>query len=445
MPEDILDLPRNLGEGLVLRWATTDDAQDLADFNFKQHNDPPDGEPQLWLKDWTFELLNGKHPTTGPDDFTVVVDENKNGQIVSAAVTISQTWSYDGIPFDVGRPELIATEPEYRKRGLIKVQMDVLHRRSYSKDELVQVITGIPWFYRQFGYEMALELWGSRRIPFNKIPAIEEGKEERYELRPARLDDQVVLSKLYDIHCKNNLISCLRDDAIWKYELEPEAKKGGNRRNLFLVETKDGEPIGYAEIPPLRHIALVHELAVFPGFPLREVALFVARALKHNKEKETGKKAAKVSEVGFCFGSSHPVYRALNPELSQLSRPYAWYLRVADLAGFLRHIGAILESRMADGPLAGHSGQLKFNFYTKQLAMTFLNGKLTSVAPYLPEQFSDGDAFFPGNVFLQLLFGFRSLEELKAAFPDCYTKGPESSLLLESLFTRQHSQVVPIA
>jgi len=445
MPEDVLDLPRNLGEGLVLRWATTDDVQNLADFNFKQLNDPPNGEPALWLKDWTFELLNGQHPTTGRDDYTVVIDENQNGAIVSAAVTISQTWSYDGIPFGVGRPELIATEPKWRKRGLVKAQMEVLHKRSQSKSELVQAIAGIPWFYRQFGYEMALEHWGSRRIPFSKIPAIEDGKEERYELRPAGPEDQGVLSKLYDIHCKTDLISCLRDGAIWKYELDSEAKKGGNRRNLFLVETKDSEPIGYAEIPALSRSALVHELAIFPGYPLREVALFVARVLKREQEKKTGKAAGKVSEVTFSFGSSHPVYLALNPELSQLRRPYAWYLRVADMAGFLRHIGATLEARMGKSPFAGYSGQLKFNFYTKQLLLSFLNGKLTSVAPYLPEHFFDGDAFFPGNIFLQLLFGFRSLEELKAAFPDCSTKGPESALILESLFPRQHSQVVPIA
>lgn len=445
MPEDVLDLPRNLGDGLVLRWASADDTQELAEFNFKQHNDPANGEPELWLKDWTFELLNGQHPTTGPDDFTVVVDENKSGEIISAAVTISQTWAYDTIPFGVGRPELIATESEWRKKGLIKAQMEVLHKRSQSKGERVQAITGIPWFYRQFGYEMALEHWGSRRIPFGKIPAIQDGIEERFNLRPARPEDQAVLSKLYAIHCKPCLLSCLRDEAIWKYELDPEDKKGANRRNLFLVETKDGETIGYAEIPALSHVALVHELAVFPGRPLRKVALFVARALKHDKEKETGKAAAKVSEVTFSFGSSHPVYQALASELSQLSRPYAWYVRVADLAGFLRHIGVTLEKRIEDSPLARYSGQLKFNFYTKQLALTFLNGKLTTAAPYVPEQFSDGDAFFPGNVFLQLLFGFRSLEELKAAFPDCYTKGPETFLLLESLFPKQHTQVVPLA
>ena len=53
---------------------------------------------------------------------------------------ISQTWSYRGIPFDVGRPELVATDPAYRRRGLVRRQFQVI-------DELHQVYPdcgGIP-------------------------------------------------------------------------------------------------------------------------------------------------------------------------------------------------------------------------------------------------------------------------------------------------------------
>ena len=58
---------------------------------------------------------------------------------------ISQTWAYEGIPFEVGRPELVGTLPEYRNRGLVRAQFEEVHRWSAARGELVQGITGIPY------------------------------------------------------------------------------------------------------------------------------------------------------------------------------------------------------------------------------------------------------------------------------------------------------------
>ncbi len=59
-----------------MRWATADDIDALADFNIKIHSDDPD-VPQLWLGDWTRDLMAGNHPTTKAEDFTLVVDQNR--------------------------------------------------------------------------------------------------------------------------------------------------------------------------------------------------------------------------------------------------------------------------------------------------------------------------------------------------------------------------------
>ncbi len=38
----------------------------------------------------------------------------------------------------------------------------MVHQRSADEGHLVTAITGIPYFYRQFGYEYALDLGGKR-------------------------------------------------------------------------------------------------------------------------------------------------------------------------------------------------------------------------------------------------------------------------------------------
>ncbi len=96
---------------------------------------------------------------------------------------IPQTWTYAGIPFKVGRPELVGTLPEYRNRGLVRRQFDIIHQWSAEQGEKVQVITGIPYYYRLFGYEMAMNLGGGRAGFPTHIPRLKEGEAEPYHIR----------------------------------------------------------------------------------------------------------------------------------------------------------------------------------------------------------------------------------------------------------------------
>ncbi len=342
-------LPRLLDDELLLRWATPADTEELVEFNFRLHNDAPAGRPELWLKDWTRELMGGNHPTTGPGDFAVIVDQSQNCKIVSASVLISQTWSYDGLPFACGRPELIATDEAYRRRGLVRAQFEALHARSSARDELVQAITGIPWYYRQFGYEMTLDLGGSRAIALSKITDQTGVRDEAFRLRPADIHDLPDLACLYKIHCAPSLIHCERDEAVWRYELNNAQTTETPLRNREMIETLDGEVAGYAEIICFPRADRVRELAVCENFSLRDVSLFIA--------------------------------------------------------------------------------------------LTFQDGKLELIDSYHPEQFLDGDAYFPGMSFLQLLFGYRAMDELKYAYADCFTNKPEFEDLLIVLFPKQPSHV----
>ena len=140
--EDSLGLPRDLGDGLVLRWGKPEDVEALAEFQgriFAQ-----DGQPDESIGYWTRDVMRGDHPNTGPADFTIVEDTTKGGKIVSSLNLLSHTWAYDGIPFGVGRPEAVGTEPEYRRKGLVRQQLAVIHSRSAGRGELMQAIMGTP-------------------------------------------------------------------------------------------------------------------------------------------------------------------------------------------------------------------------------------------------------------------------------------------------------------
>src|SRR5512136_2509291 len=202
----------NLGDGLILRFATVADIEALAQFNGRIHASVGFN---TFVAQWTREFTSPSHPTCGPDNVTVVED-TRTGQIVSSMCLIPQTWTYDGIPFPVGRPEAVGTDPAYRRRGLVRAQFDVLHARSDRAGHLAQGITGIPWYYRQFGYEYAIELGGGRCVYPALVPALKPGEVEAFRFRPMTPEDVPLAMELYDRECARSLVACPRSAAEWR-------------------------------------------------------------------------------------------------------------------------------------------------------------------------------------------------------------------------------------
>ena len=63
----------------------------------------------------------------------------------------------------------------------------------------------------------------------------------------------------------------------------------------------------------------------------------------------------------------------------------------------------------------------------------------------MPTPYEDeGDCGFSGLTFLQLVFGYRDLAELQAAFPDVWTNGDEHRGLLTALFPRQRTKFLAL-
>jgi hypothetical protein len=89
-----------------------------------------------------------------------------------------------------------------------------------------------------------------------------------------------------------------------------------------------------------------------------------------------------LDSFGMSLGVEHPVYDVISARLPEVINPYAWYLRVADLPGFLRLIGPILEQRLANSSLVGHSGDLKMSFFRTGINLTFTHGHLSQVESY---------------------------------------------------------------
>jgi Acetyltransferase (GNAT) domain len=448
---------RELGDGLVLRTSTPDDGEAVAAFVGDVLRAQDSDEPNRHLAAWTSDLHAGRHPSFRPGDCTIVADA-ATGAIVSCLHLVEQTWTYGGVPITVGQPELIGTLPERRGRHLVRTQFDVVHDWSAARGHRLQAISGIPWFYRQFGYELAIERGGGPRVRRDAIvppPPAPAG----WHVRRATVHDAAFLAEAYAAAAARSLLSVPRDPAAWRYEVAGRSEHSAQRR-LFYVLERDGRPVGY-----LGHglelfssdSLVVTQFEVIAGVSWREAWLTALPSLF-----AAGDAIAATTPAHRChalsfwlLGREHPLYRIFR--FQEWDDHYALYARVPDVAAFLGAATPALERRLAASACAGHTGALTLGFYRSGVRLAFERGKVTALEAWQPDIAVRGLEFgrpspdarrplamFPDLTFLQLLFGFRTLADLEAAFPDCVVRTNDARALLDALFPRSPSDVWPL-
>jgi hypothetical protein len=127
---------------------------------------------------------------------------------------------------------------------------------------------------------------------------------------------------------------------------------------------------------------------------------------------------------------------------SRTGEPDQWLLRITDLMALLRKLAPLFERRLAASLHDGLTQQLCINLFRRAVILHFVAGKLSQVvdAGFVDASMGadGGDLCIPPDAFVRLLVGYRTLDELRDAWPDIVVKGG-SRLLIETLFPRRSS------
>lgn len=443
---------RDLGDGLLLRWSTADDAErigTLYNHVFRRKAE----EPNPFIATWAHELISGDDPLITANDFAVV-ERTSDGAIVASTCLLTQPWSYDGVVFPIGRPEIVASLPEYRNRGLVRAVFELIHARSARRGDLVQGITGIPYYYRQFGYEFAFDLGGAKFVPFTNIPKLKDGETETFRLRNAVESDLPLIERLYErernrLHAGLPLlVSTPIDQVYWRYALTTPKRESGEGFLLKIIENDQRRGIGYTIVHPMRwgEQIQLRGLMVDEGVSLLQVLPSLLRAMPVEAETLIKRRddIAPASRIDFGLGRAHPAYDALGDKALGEDPPYAWYVRVPDVPAFIHLIKSVLEQRIALSYVPNYTGELRLSFYRGGMRLLFENGAIRAEPWQQDHNWGPRpQAAFPPLVFLQLLFGHRSMNELRAFLPDVWAED-EAKQLLDILFPKRISWAINI-
>jgi predicted acetyltransferase len=414
---------QELGNELVLKSvAHMEDVERLAAFNGALHDDR--------VAAMTRALIL-HHPNTRPNHWLFVEDES-TGQVVSSLCLIPWTWRYEDVELKAGEMGAVGTLESYRHRGLIRAQVarhsELLRQGHYDLSH----IQGIPYFYRQFGYEYAIPLEGGWRVEPHLIADAPPHERPRYDFRQATLDDLPVLMRLYDEAASLLSISTVRDEASWRYLFGPSLQTE-TAAETWLVLDQAELPIGYFRISQhgFGEGLIVSEVSRLSS----EAAMAVLRQLK----AFTTARGKPYLRLNLPVGSAL-VQTARHRGAHDLST-YAWQIRLLDVGHLLRKLAPLLERRIAASPFAGLTQNVCLNLYREAFELRFEEGKLIEVEPL---GFSNrGDVRIPPLLAAPLLLGYRSREELAQAHHDVSVRG-EWQYLVDVLFPKVASFIYTI-
>ena len=403
-----------LEDNLVLATAASEeDVERAAAFNGVIHA-PEDVSPLT-------QNLFLHHPATRGRDLFFIENE-ESGEIVSSLCLIPWTWRYGDVEIPVGEMGIVGTAEAYRGRGLVRAQVRAFKRRLAERGCLVSHIQGIPYFYRQFGYEYALPLEASIRLELRRVP---DSPEPAFTFRRATPADIPALRQLYEEAARDLTIHAVRDEDTWRY-LQTHADETVTARERWMIQDAGGQLAGYVSFQrhPFGEALTVDETAPL-SFEAALATLQHARKLAVEREKPG---------IRLNLPADATLTRLARSLEAHDEGSYAWQIHVPDVVALLQALSPVLERRIADSPFAGLTHDIQLNLYRERIALHVEAGRVTQVARAEPGD-SAGDVVLrcPPLPFIPLVLGHRTWRDLKTTYTDVLVP-PLWRLLVDTLF-----------
>lgn len=343
----------------------------------------------------------------GWESCAVVVDGDR---VVSTAVLLDETLVLGQVRVAAGQVELVATDREYEGRGLVRALMGWAHERSASRGHVVQVMIGIPYFYRQFGYQYAIDLPQSRAVRGVPPP------DGEHVVRRAAVEDIAALSDLQDAVQGAYELRMPHSAACWRWLVSRACS------TQLLVE-RAGTPVatGRLTAPDDEEVVLGEIAAADPA---------AAYDLLAHAVDQVGTDVLRVEgRPGYPGGDA--IERCLEPPPRQAAQ---YYVRVPDVPALLEHLRPVLSARLASSKFAAESGEAIVSFFRHHVRMAFTQGtvELPEAGGPMQAPASVGGAGVAPDLAGSLLFGPHGIAGLEERHPDVYA-GPNEELM-QTLF-----------
>lgn len=323
------------------------------------------------------------------------------GTVACACARIRHLFDLDGTPVRGSQIENVTTDERFRGRGLVRSLFAVHHQRAAEAGELLQVIGGIPYFYRKLGYGYAFDVPATFSVGVSSAPTLDE---RSVTVRRMRADDVAWLVEL-EVRRPRVGLTVRRDEAVVRTLLaRTEPDDGDLPWETVLVAERGGTRVGW-----MRTVTWAEEAQFFllPGSaPDLEVAQqLLAHAMVG--AQRMADRLGRPLEVLASDQPGTPWSRAVHQAGRPRPEPSAYYGRVPDPVALLRALEPVLSQRLAASGLAADRGELVVSLYERGIRLAWDGGRLTTIeaAPPDPDPFDHGGIGIAPDWFPALVLG----------------------------------------
>ena len=362
--------------------------------------------------------LYDNHPEMTEQNFYALWDGDT---MVATLNIIPQMWSIGGVPLRIAEMGLVATHPSYRGRGLQRRLNAEFDKQTKLEGYHLAGLEGIPYFYRQFGFEYAVPLDENATIPLTKLP--NEGSPPFSPLLQSEIPQAMRLLKNLQ---KRYIVHSIRSLREW--ETQEKTCWVGEHNSTTYALREDCKLKAYIRVETKGKEILLHEHVGVDAKTSPEVAVFLRRLGEQKGATEL------VSRESY----SEPFSEYLLRLGASRRTAYAWQMKVVDHKRILETLAPVFEERIEKSSLKNYSGSIPFNFYKVAVSLSFKDGKYTGAVDVPSEQKSD--ALINPRVFPKLLLAYRSLGELMAEYPDIRIK-PEYIPIIDTLYPKGEAHI----
>ncbi len=362
------------------------------------------------------------------------------GKIVTALNSIPFVWNYEDIPLNNLELGWVGTLKEYRRKGLNKLLYTHFDNLLLSGNYDISTIQGIPYYYRQFGYDFVIPMERTVWTRTNQIQPFDEKNPPEYmklKVRLAEKKDIPSMMNLLDELNQKLLIYASRSPELW--EIQETMKKQFENDFQSYVVLDGSKIVGYFRLvkkikkdssPNKSTISVIESsIPTFNGV-LRALQFLYAEAVEDDVP---------------LIGSHGPSFNTLSKVMENLGgRGKPWWkyqIRLPNMTSFLQKISPVLERRLEGTMFEGLTYDVIMNTFQKCYKLKFVNGKITDVSNLGPQEVNENQAFrAPPNDLARLVLGAYSIKEIEQNNIDFIVRG-EVRLIAETLFPKKESSV----
>jgi hypothetical protein len=363
-------------------------------------------------------------PDAGWESCAVVADGDR---IVSTATLLDEQVRVGSVLLPAGQVELVATAKSHEGRGLVRALMAWAHNRSAQRGHIVQVMIGIPYFYRLFGYEYAIDIAQPRTVD----AGTDTGQAEAApNLRRASLADVPALRALQDAAQSTADVAMPHSPARTRWLVQHES-------STTWVLDRDGQVVASTRVPvddDAEADLLATEVAATDALAAQEL-LSRLRAWAGPRQLRVVGRPGTITDLAWS--------EQLRPEDTEAQQ---YYVRIPDPATLIERLRPVLDQRLACARAAGTpTGDVPAvvlstfgRHYRLPIGPDGL-GAVTSGGP-LQAPGAVGGAGVAPDALGALLLGQRGIAALTRQRPDVYP-GPNQALF-ETLFPPQTADLL---